>query len=1246
MNKTVLKDILREIKANKGRFFSIMALLLISMVAFSGVFIATILLDKIPKTYYESYNYHDVTVTSTMGLVENDEVIIATNTNVEDFEMVKSIDVFQKGTSNIIRVEAVPEKITKLILMEGRLPKKKNEIVLGYDYFKDKLSLDEDIEFVDSKNSDKIEELSLNKYKVVGFVRSLDYFTFDSREVSTIGSGIITSFGYVESSDFEINYYTKARILGIGLKELDSSSKEYEIETQNLLDSLEESFKDRPKTRIVEIRKEADEEIKEAESEIEKAKKELEDARIELEEGRSELDDGKIKLLEAEIEIKDGEISLMEARQELNNGWREYEDGKIKLKDAEITGRKKIEDGKLELEKAKVELEKGRKDLEKGKEEYQKGLKELEDAKVEFAKGEKLYNDNLKLYEDGKKELDDMKEKIRISKEIRLGEINKAKNKVELDATISTLSEQIANHESNIGNYKAQIEYNKSILESSEDKSAVEEKISDLNRIISSEEANLLKKTTELNNAKDALKNFEKVENEGRLRDEVIDYSDESIEQAEVELKSAKTQLDEAKIELEKGRAKLQDGIDKIEEARLEIEDGERKLRDGEAEYRQGLIDIKEGENTLESELEKGRKDLVDAKEKLEQGEKDYEQGILDLRKGKEEYEDALIEYEKGLKEFLEGEKEFEEKSADAEEEISKGETKISDAKAELLKLKEPSFMIDSRNLNTTYNTIKSYPISLRILAVVLSILALLIALLVAFTTMTRMVDERRILIGTYKGLGYTNKIISAKFILFGGISGIVGTILGSLIGQKIVGPLIYTIYMEGMIFEKPFEMASITLFTIGMILAILTTTLSAYLSVNKTLKENTASLLRPKAPRAGSRMFLERIKPVWNKLKFMDKITARNIFRYKGRMSMTIIGVAGCMAILILGFGMKFSIQNVGDLQFEEIQKYDIMFSIEEDIETKDFDEIIKTFEENENVNEYVKVNARILKLQVSGKGTQDVTLFVDMDNKLENINDFRTRKTNEKLELSSDGVIMTEKLAELMNLKVGDTFKVELEDKDVEMKLSGITEYYIGHGIFTKLGYFEKIVGTKPQVNMVLAELNDNSIEGEDETSKNILSNDNVISSISSRLAKASMSDTVDSIDAVIYIIVVIAMLLSLVVLYNLTNINVSERIRELSTMKVLGFYPKELTEYVYKETFFLSLFGIVFGMILGKAIVDFVINAFAPSNVMFGNPNYVISYGISSVLTLIFTLIVMVMMHIKLKSIDMVEALKSVD
>lgn len=1232
MNKTALKDIVREIKTNKGRFFSIFALLFISMVAFNGLFHASSLFEITAEHHYDETNLQDITITSTLGLAERDEFIISQNSHVEDFEMIKSVDVFIEDTNEIIRIESTPQRLATLKIKEGRLPEKNNEIVLSYDYFDDKIQLGDKITFTNPENDTDIKELKESTFEIVGLVRSPEYLPTKPLNISTIGSGTITSFGYVEEEVFDVDYYTKAKITGKGLYELNSFFDEYMEKVEIFREELEEDFEDRPASRVKEVRSDGEEAIKDAEKEIADAKIEIEDARQALEDAKSELSDAEIELREAELDIRQGEIDLKEGRLDLDKGWQKYYDGIDELNSEEAKARKEIADAKVELQDAKIKLEDGRK-------EYLDGKKELDDAKEEFEKGEKLYNDNLKVYQDGVNELNEMKEKIRISHEIALGELNEKKSKEELESEVQRLTGEVETHRINLKNYRTQLEYNLSILESTDNKSEVETKIADLNNLIEQEENNYTAKSEKLVNTKNALESFEEVQEEGRLGDEIIEYSGEAIEQAEKKLADGKKQLDDAKEELEEGRKELQDGINKLEDARIELEDGERK-------YQDGIIELRDAEETLERELAKNRQKLADGLEDLKQGEKDLIEGRQKLIDGKKDYQEGLEKYKDGLDEYEEGKAEFDKESKDAYEEIEKGEKDLEKARQDLSKLKEPSFIIETRNGDSTYDMIYNNPKSLRILAVVFSVLALLVALLVAFTTMTRMVDERRVLIGTYKGLGYENKIIAAKFVIFGGVSGLVGMAFGNLAGEYVLAPLIYRIYMEGSVFIDPINNFSGELFVIGLFLTIITTSLSAYLSVNKSLKENTASLLRPKAPKAGSRILLERIGFIWDRLGFMNKITARNIFRYKGRMFMTIAGVAVCMALMILGFGMKNSIYSIGEIQFDIIQQEDLMLSLIEDLDEKTLDDTLTEIKNHENIDKTANTNMRVFKLQIPGSSSQDVNLFVTLDDKIDEMITFRDRESEEKINLTDEGILVTEKLANLLGVKEGEDIPISIENQDANLKVSGIIENYLGHNIFISENYFEENFDLNHKTNLILVKFVDDSKEASDATAEQLLKNDNIIGTISTQLAKDMMNDTIDSLNLIIIIIVFIAMLLSLTVLYNLTNINVSERIRELSTMKVLGFYPKELTEYVYKETFILSLIGIIFGIFLGKAILDFVMEAFAPKFMMFGNPRYMFTYLISAVLTIVFTLIVMVLMHIKLKDIDMVEALKSVD
>ncbi|MDO5028734.1 MAG: hypothetical protein Q4E36_05660 [Bacillota bacterium] len=1232
MNKTVLKDIFREIRKNLGRFFSIMALLFISVLAFSGVFMATDLLELTPEHYYNKANMHDVIITSTLGLSKQDAYIIENNPLVEDFEMFKSIDVLEEKDNEIVRLEALSQTITRPLVVEGRLPEKVDEIALSNTQFKDLVKIGDTISFVDETNDQEITGLKRNEYKIVGLVDSVEHISELSSELTTIGSGTIWSFAYIMEDNFDIDYYSKAKIKGKGLQGLLSHDSAYEDQVEVLIASLEEDFKDRPRVRLEEFKEEIAEEIKDAEEK-------LEDARQQLADAKEELDQGKIDLLDAKVELQEGEVDVLKARDELNDGWADYYQGLKDLEKGQIEGQQELDDAKAELEDARIELEDGRAELEKARKDLEEGRKELEEAKADFKEGEDLYLENLKKFEDGKRELEEEKEKIRISKEIKYGNLSKFKTKEELRLAIADLESQVENHKINLENYKAQLAYNQSIVETDPERELVEEKIQELSSLIEKEDLAINTKTEQIQGLKTDLENFEKVEKEGPVGDDVINYGDEAIEEAERELAQGQKDLDEAKLKLEDGRKELEEGIAEFEKGQKEFNENEQKLIDGEKDYQQGLIDYEEGKQTLAKEIADGKKELADAKIDLDQGEKDLAQAKIDLAQGWEDYEEGLKEYQDGLEEYNDEEK-------DANKKINKGQKEIADAKKTLSKLKKPSFMIDSRKANQMYYMVYGFPGSLKILALVFSILCLAVAVLVASTTMTRMVDERRVLIGTFKGLGYENSVIALKFLIFGTSSGLVGSLLGNYFGQKILAPIIYNIYMANMFYSQAIDLSSTTLLVFAIILAIITTAFSAYLAVNKTLKENTASLLRPKAPKVGKKLLLERIDFVWNKLSFMNKITARNIFRYKGRMSMTIIGVAVCMALMILGFGMRNSIQNLVDVQFTDLLEYDLTLGLNDDKnkeEQKEIEDFLKAYDK---VKQTASLNAEILKLPVKSGFTQDVSLMIDLEGSLENLINLRDYKTGQSLQLDDSGVILTEKIADLMDVKVGDSLILEVDDQEIEVRVAGLAENYMAHFIYASHSYMKDLAGKEFLANSILVDLVDNEEETINSMSKLLIEDDNIMSVVSTNDTKAILDNTLNSLDVIIIIIVAVSMLLALVVLYNLTNINVSERVRELSTMKVLGFYPGEITMYVYKETFVLSLIGIFLGMILGKAIVEFILAEFAPENILFGDPAYLNANFISAIFTILFTLVVMVLMHLKLKKIDMIEALKSID
>lgn len=1189
--KSASKDIIREIKSNRGRFFSIMALLFISMIAFNGLYMATDLLGSVPEKFYRSTNLEDVNIVSTLGLDERDEVLLDVLPSVRDFEMSNSVDLFLDSESEIIRVETLNERINVPLIIEGRLPEKMNEIAVGYDYFNDKIKFGDILRFLDKEHSEDIEELRLNEFEVVGFVRSPDYLYEEVDEASSIGSGTLNSYAFVLRSAFDVDYFSKARILLKDTETSNSFSDEYVEYVDREIQLLKQSFVDRPKERLATIRGEALEKIDDAQAEIDDANQKLKDA-------EQELIDARIKLNEGKAEYEDGVITLQE---EIAKGNQQIADAKVKLEDALV----QIEDGKVQLADARRELNEKK--------------AELEDARVKLADGEKKFNDNYELYADGKKELDDFKEKVRVGREWEKGnDRNKLNYEQDYLNQKAAINSKIAEVDLNIKNYRSQIAYNQEELDANPGYEDLTNRINQLRGYLATEEGNREQLTIELATVQNELDVIERIKREGNENQFVLMGADSYIEEAEAELADAKRQLDDAKIELDDAKAEFADGEAKLKDAENTLDEKDQELKDAEIKHADGVQEVADAEATMREEVAKAEKTLEDARIKIADGEREYAEGLIT----------------------------FEEKSAEARANIDKGQADLDEARDDLNKLKQPTFMINSRNSNNTYFTVHGSPQSLGILTIIFSALALAIALLLALTTMTRMIDERRTLIGTYKGLGYSNGTIAAKFMIFGGVSGVIGAIVGSIIGQQLLGPMVYDIYNTGMVFGIYSGFFKNSLLVVSIAMALATTTLSAYFAVGKTLRENTALLLRPKPPKAGSRIFLENIKPIWNRLGFKNKLTARNIFRYKSRMLMTILGVAGCMGLLMLGFGMKFSISGVLNLQYVDLTNYDLSVVFKEEPSDAEINELGSYMVEDRNITQMVPILQDLLKLEIPKQSTQDVMLLVDMDGDLDTALTLRNRDTNEIYDINNGGVLVSEKLAKLMNLSPGSDLILELEDQDVTATVSGITENYIGHNIYMSGVYYEELTGVVPIQTGVLVELSESDEEAIDTTTEYLLKNKDIISVISNEIQKDHLKKTIDSIDIVIVIIVLISMLLALVVLYNLTNINISERVRELSTMKVLGFYPLELTEYVYKETLILTLIGIGSGLLLGMVLIEFVLAEFAPPNMKFGDPNYPLSFGISAVMTLVFSLIVMVLMHIKLKKIDMVEALKSVD
>lgn len=598
---------------------------------------------------------------------------------------------------------------------------------------------------------------------------------------------------------------------------------------------------------------------------------------------------------------------------------------------------------------------------------------------------------------------------------------------------------------------------------------------------------------------------------------------------------------------------------------------------------------------------------------------------------------------------------EYEDKIKKVKSDIENIAKERTESEYEKLKVKPEWYVLD-RNQNTGYASYSQDSERIANIGKVFPFVFFVIAALISLTSMTRMVEEQRVQIGTLKALGYTKGKIALKYILYAVLATLIGGIIGMLIGFRILPEIIYNMYammysMKDVVLEFNTGIA-IT----GLGLALICTVGATIIACYKELNLQPASLMRPKSPKAGKRVLLERISWLWSKLKFTQKVTIRNVFRYKKRVSMTIIGILGCTALMVAGFGLRESVSNMIPSQYGEVFLYDMSITLKNE-QTSDeiqkyIDEVcnIKTNDKNNDVTDAMAFNMQAVEI-LNKETKQDIQLIVP--EKTDVLSDYivlENRVSKEKYSLSDNGVVITEKLAKLLGIKQGEKITIKnSNDKQAEVEVKGITRNYLMHYMYISPEYYESIFGEKVKYNTILLKEQSEvkkSEESENKLGEKILENSNISKVTFMSQTKSIFDEVMDNMTFVVWILIISAGLLAFVVLYNLANVNISERIRELATIKVLGFYDKEVYDYVGRETTILTIIGILLGLIAGYFLEMFILKTCELDILMFDTRISIWSYVYSASLTILFTLIVSVVTYFALKKIDMIESLKSVE
>ena len=1070
-----------------------------------------------------------------------------------------------------------------------------------------------------------------------------------------------------------------------GEKDLEDGRKEYEDGKSQLEDAKTELADGKKqledaKTELADGKNQLEDakaQLADGKSQLESAKSQLSSSKSQLDTARSQLDDGWSQVNAAKAQLADGQAQLDSAQKQVTSGLAELEENqktldenKAKLAD----GKAQIEAGEQQLEAAKQTLTTKQSELDQSKAEIIAGQQQIESTRTQLnaqkqqitdglsqvSAGEAQLQDGISALESAKAQLTELQsqlEIVRASYNAALENPDASQEEIDiLAAQVSALEEQEAAVSQQIQASEAQIESQRQQLAATRSElesglAAVEDGLSQLSQ-----------KESELNAGREQITAGQAEIDAGWIQiqeqENTLAASKAEIEAGEQELEKGQKQLKAAKKKLNKAQKEIDSNAETLAAGQAELDANVAKLNDSEAQYASGLEQYNSGARQIaenEAKLTSGEQEIAENEAKLADGEKEIADNEKKLADGEKEItdnekklQDAVKDLKKGEKDLADGKKEYEDAKKDAEDEIAENQQKLDDAKKELEDLEMPEWMVTDREDLPEYTDYGDNADRLRNIGQVFPVIFFLVAALISLTTMTRMVEEQRTQIGTLKALGYKKSAIAAKYICYAFFATLLGSVLGMLIGEKIIPYIIITAY--GIMYHNVANTISIDyqpgFALIASAASVVCTVGATLFASGKELQETPASLMRPPAPKEGKRVLLERLTFIWKHLSFSWKSTIRNLFRYKKRLIMTVFGIAGSMGLMLVGFGIQDSISDIAAIQYRELQHYDGMVIEDSDATEEEHAELFEYMKENEQIAHCNRV--QMTKISAP-KGSSNISIYLFVP---ESLSEFakdvtlKNRITGETYELTDEGAAISEKTASLLGLKVGDMIPLKKGDKEYKVRVAVITENYMSHYLYMTPRVYEQTFGEKPEYENIVFTMQEDCKDDLEMAGTRILANPGALS-ISYTSSLASQVDRMlSTLDAVILVLIVSAGMLAFVVLYNLNNINITERQRELATLKVLGFYDGEVSQYVLRENVILTVLGIMFGAVFGILIHRYVITTVEVDAVMFGRNIKPLSFLYSGILTSIFSIVVNGVMHFKLKTIDMVESLKSVE
>lgn len=1176
--------------------------------------------------YLDDTGLFDLQAVSTMGLQEEDLEAVLDTEGVQEAELSYSSNLLcdSEGEQYVVHLMAQSD-MAQCQAEEGRLPEKADEIFLDTELAQalgcqigDKITL-----YEEDQEGDKPEGLAYGEFEITGIGSSPMYLSIN-RGSASVGNGQVTGFAVVLPEAFDMEVYTQMNIRLEGAGTLECYSDEYKELVSSVQAALEETAGVQCEWRYEQIYDEAQGKLADARAELEDgratAQQELADARKTLDEGWAKVNDGEKQLADGKQQLADSEAQLNQSQQEINDAKAQMESAKAQAEE----GAAQVRAGWAEIEANEAQLNDSEQLLSEKKAELEQGAAELEAGKARLSAQEEVLNQSQSELEAGKTQLAQMEGALET-----------------LRTAVSEQEEAIGGLESQAAAIQGQIDQFQASLGTSSDP---ENPDGD-----SSNDEEILAQIGELEAQKAAL--------ETEIQNLTV-----SLEETRAQLSAQETaltpQIQQLQQVIVQGEAQLSEGRNQLETARTQLEESEAQITAGREEIAQGEAAIAQGRQELEAakaqlqaaqaEVDSGQAQIAAYEQQIADGEAQIASGRAQLEEARAQLPEQEQELADARKELEDGEADYLEGKEEAEAQIADGEQQIADAEAELADLEQPEWYLNTRDdAVEDYGEMEDNAAQIGAIGRVFPLMFFLVAALVSLTTMTRMVEEQRGHIGTMKALGYSKKDIAMKYLFYAGSATLSGGAVGILVGQKLFPYVIQVSY--GIMYDclKQPDIPYRPVFAIqAMLISFVCIMLATGLSCMNELRESPAELMRPAAPKVGKRVLLEYIPLIWKRLNFTTKSTFRNIFRYKKRLFMTIFGISATMALLVTGFGLRDSIIDLAEIQYDNIQLYDAMITFSGTDEEKE--DLGHWLEDEKDVAASTMVHMEMVDVSTE-EGNGEVYLCVP-----ENKEDFQTmtvlqnRTSEEVYTLDGEGILLTEWMADTLGVSAGDSITMEKEDgsSSQEVQVVGVVENYIMNYAYMSPQYYEKIYGEPAEFEVMYAEFTSEGQERENELGSEILQQPGVYNVSYTSDTKREINDMLQALVLVIIVLIVTAALLAFVVLYNLNNVNITERRRELATLKVLGFYDQEVAAYVYHENIILTLMGIVVGVGLGTLLHQYIIHTIRVDMVMFGQHVSLVSFLISAVLTAVFSAFVNFVMYFKLKEINMVESLKSVE